>query len=99
VVETSDATTVLELTKTTGPDLVLLDVIFDSAPGGLDGIAICRSLKSDPQTSKIPVVMLSARDKPADVAAGRAAGAAHYLAKPFGPIDLISAIRSVLDLK
>ena len=89
----------LELTKTPGPDLVLLDVIFDNAPAGIDGVAVCRSLKGDPQTAKIPVVMLSARDKPADVAAGRAAGAAHYLAKPFGPIDLISAIRSVLELK
>jgi CheY-like chemotaxis protein len=99
VVETSDAANVLELTKTTGPDLVLLDVVFDNAPAGMDGVAVCRSLKRDPKTAKIPVVMLSAHDKPADVAAGRAAGAVHYLAKPFGPIDLISAIRSVLDLK
>ena len=99
MVETGDATSVVELTKTTGPDLVLLDVMFDNAPRGVDGIAICRQLKSDPHTAKVPVMMLSARDKPADAAAGRAAGAAHYLAKPFGPIDLINAIRSALDLK
>ena len=99
MVETGDATAVVELTKTTGPDLVLLDVIFENAPAGVDGISVCRQLKSEAETKKVPVVMLSARDKPADVAAGRAAGAAHYLAKPFGPIDLIDAIRSVLDLK
>jgi DNA-binding response OmpR family regulator len=99
VVETGDATAVVELTKTTGPDLVLLDVMFENAPPGVDGISVCRQLKSDADTKKVPVVMLSARDKPADAAAGRAAGAANYLAKPFGPIDLIDAIRSVLDLK
>ena len=43
--------------------------------------------------------MLSAHDKAADVAKGRAVGAADYLLKPFGPIELIDAIRKVLDLK
>lgn len=87
------------LTKASSPDLVILDVGFDNAPAGVDGYRICRELKDDPATSRIPVMMLSAHDRASDVAAGREAGAATYLMKPFGPIDLINAIRSVLDLK
>ncbi len=99
VVETGDATSVVGLAKTSSPDLVILDVGFDNAPAGVDGYWVCRELKGDPATSKVPVMMLSARDRASDVAAGRDAGAATYLMKPFGPIDLINAIRSVLDLK
>jgi len=90
---------VLALTRTSSPDLVILDVVFENAPAGVDGYAVCRELKSDPATNRIPVMMLSARDRASDVAAGREAGAATYLMKPFGPIDLINAIRSALDLK
>ena len=99
MVETGDATSVVELVKTSTPDLVLLDIIFENAPTGVDGFGICRELKADPATTAIPVVMLSARDKDIDVEAGKAAGAETYLRKPFGPIDLITAIKNALNLK
>jgi DNA-binding response OmpR family regulator len=97
VVETGDPDAVLELVKTAHPDLVLLDIMFDGARR--DGFDVCRKLKSDRATKAVPVVMLTARDKPSDQADGLAAGAADYLMKPFGPIDLINAIRSVLQMK
>ena len=97
VVETGDPGTVPELVQTGHPDVVLLDVIFEGFKS--DGFDVCRTLKGDDATRDVPVIMLSARDKAGDVAEGRAAGAAHYLLKPFGPIELIKAIKQVLDLK
>jgi len=97
VVETGDPGAVLDLVKTAKPDVVLLDVTFEGFKP--DGFDVCRTLKSEAQTRDVPVVMLSAHDKAADVAEGHAAGASAYLLKPFGPIELIDAIKKVLDLK
>lgn len=97
VVETGDPGAVPDLVKTAKPDVVLLDVTFEGFKP--DGFDVCRTLKSDAQTREVPVVMLSAHDKAADVAEGRAVGASDYLLKPFGPIELINSIKKVLDLK
>lgn len=97
VVETGDPGAVPELVKTAKPDVVLLDVTFEGFKP--DGFDVCRTLKGDALTRDVPVVMLSAHDKAADVAEGRAVGASDYLLKPFGPIELINAIKKVLDLK
>jgi DNA-binding response OmpR family regulator len=96
VVETGDPATVPDLVRTASPDVVLLDIVFDGYQP--DGFDVCRTLKGDTATREVPVIMLSARDKPGDVAEGRAAGAVHYLLKPFGPIELINAIKKVLEL-
>ena len=97
VVETGDPDAVPELVKTSHPDVVLLDVTFEGFKR--DGFDVCRTLKGDTTTREVPVVMLSAHDKAGDLAEGRAAGAARYLLKPFGPIELIDAIKQVLELK
>ena len=96
VVETGDPGAVSDLVKTAQPDLVLLDVTFEGFKP--DGFDVCRTLKGDPLTRDVPVIMLSAHDKAADQAEGRAVGASDYLLKPFGPIELINAIKKVLDL-
>lgn len=96
VVETGSPDNVPDLVKTSRPDLVLLDVTFEGFKS--NGFDVCRTLKGDPQTRDVPVVMLSAHDKPADIAEGRAIGAVDYLLKPFGPIELINAIKKVLAL-
>ena len=97
VVETGDPDAVPELVTTAKPDVVLLDVTFEGFKR--DGFDVCRTLKGDAATRDVPVVMLSAHDKAADKAEGRAVGAAEYLLKPFGPIELIAAIKKVLDLE
>ncbi|MEX2046154.1 MAG: response regulator [Chloroflexota bacterium] len=97
VVETGDPGAVPELVRTAKPDVLLLDVTFEGFKQ--DGFDVCRTLKGDDTTREVPVVMLSAHDKAADKAEGRAVGASDYLLKPFGPIELINAIRRVLDLK
>lgn len=97
VVEIGDPGPVPEMVKTVKPDVVLLDVTFEGFKH--DGFDVCRTLKGDAATRGVPVIMLSAHDKAGDLAEGRAAGAAQYLLKPFGPIELINAIKQVLDLK
>ena len=97
VVEIGDPGAVPEQVKTVKPDVVLLDVTFEGFKH--DGFDVCRTLKGDAATRDVPVIMLSAHDKAGDLAEGRAAGAAQYLLKPFGPIELIDAIKQVLDFK
>lgn len=93
IVEADNGTTALELAKSEQPNLILLDVDMGSGPNGFD---VCRSLKADDTTKDIPVVMLTAHDSESDRAVGFAAGAAQYLTKPFGPLELIDTIRAIL---
>src|ERR1700704_5394252 len=94
VVETGDPGAVPDFVKTAKPDLVLLDVTFEGFKP--DGFDVCRTLKGDEQTRDVPVIMLSAHDRAADVAEARAPTSPR---NPFGPIELINAIKQVLDLK
>lgn len=74
------------------PDLVLADVMMPK----LDGIAMAKRMKSDPKTSNIPVIFLTAREGSKDVIAGIQAGARHYITKPFDLNDLMGKVRKVL---
>lgn len=69
--------------------LVLLDV---SMPG-IDGLELCRTVRSLPQFQQLPIVMLTGRDKAFDRVQGQLAGASEYLTKPFEETEL----RAVLD--
>jgi len=75
------------------PDLVLLDVMM---PGGLDGLQVCQRIKADPALKRTKVVMLTARDQTRDRSAASQAGADHYLAKPFSPIELLSVVNRLI---
>jgi two-component system phosphate regulon response regulator PhoB len=74
------------------PDIVILDLMLQ----GVDGLEICRSLKGDPKTRGIPVVMLTAKGDAADVVNGLELGASDYVTKPFSPRVLTARIRAVL---
>ena len=69
-------------------DLILLDVMMPE----IDGFETCRRLKSDPRTSAIPVIFLTARALPEDEALGRELGAVDYLSKPVNPVTLFSRV-------
>jgi DNA-binding response OmpR family regulator len=73
------------------PGVVVLDVMMPN----LDGIATCKRLRSDPATADLPIIMLSGKTQPAAVEEGLRAGANHYLAKPFAPMELVDAIRAI----
>lgn len=93
ILEAENGAKALELARTERPDLVLLDVDMGAGPTGFD---VCRELKAAEDTKAIPVVMLTAHDSESDRAVGFAAGAAQYLTKPFGPLELIDTIRTLL---
>lgn len=71
------------------PDLVLMDIMM---PGTLDGLVLCKAIKSNPAREHVKVVLLSARGGSADREAGLAAGADAYLVKPFSPMELLALV-------
>jgi len=74
------------------PDLVILDLMLP----GVDGLEVCRLLKSDAKTQRIPIVMLTAKGEESDIVAGLELGAADYVTKPFSPRVLVARVRAVL---
>ena len=78
--------------QTTNPDLLLLDIMLPEE----DGISILKKLRSNPKTSTIPVIMLTAKDSECDVVTGLDSGADDYVTKPFGMMALVSRIKAVL---
>ena len=77
------------------PDLILMDVMMP----GLDGWQATKLLKGDPKTANIPVVFVTARDRPEDVAAGFEAGGMMYVNKPVEPIELFARVRNAIFMK
>ena len=75
------------------PDVILLDMMMP----GLDGLATFQALRSDPETSAIPVVFLTAKAMSAEVERLRALGARGVLIKPFDPMALPGLLRELLD--
>jgi len=82
----------LELARALQPDLVLLDVMMP----GKSGIEVCATLKTDPMTASLPVILVTARAEKDDRAVGLAAGADAYVTKPFSPVQLIDLVKEVL---
>ena len=74
------------------PELILLDLMLPQE----DGISILKKLRSSSQNSKIPVIILTAKDTEFDVVTGLDSGADDYITKPFGMMTLISRIKAVL---
>jgi len=83
---------VLHAIRDSVPDLVILDLMLP----GISGLDVCRSIKSDPTTCQIPVVMLTAKGEEADIVSGLELGADDYVTKPFSPRVLLARIRVVL---
>ncbi len=76
------------------PDLLVTDVMMPR----LDGLALVQKIKSDPQLSRMPVIILTAKDRPTDVVTGINAGARHYLTKPFKKDELLAKVKRVLRI-
>ncbi len=85
----------LESVQRTRPDIVLLDVMMP----GMDGIEVCRRIKSNPKTHHIPVVMVTALDQPEDRVRGLEAGADDFLTKPVNDMSLFCRVKSLARLK
>jgi twitching motility two-component system response regulator PilH len=74
------------------PDLMVVDVVMP----GISGFDLCRQLRSNPSTEKIPVVLCTSKDEKFDRFWGLRQGAVAYITKPFAPNELIDAVRTCL---
>jgi CheY-like chemotaxis protein len=92
VITASDGVEGLERARAERPNVVILDVMMPR----MDGLEVARTLKGDPSTSPIPVLLLSAKAQEADMRAGAATGAEAYVTKPFDPLDLLQRVEALL---
>ena len=74
------------------PDLVVLDVMLP----GLDGMQVCQALRAEATTSRLPILMLTARGEEADRVRGLELGADDYVTKPFSPKELVARVGALL---
>ena len=89
VLETGDGVEGLNLAREQLPDLLLLDLMLPS----LDGISVCRMLR---RSSKVPIIMLTARGAELDRIMGLESGADDYVVKPFSLGELLARVRALL---
>ena len=92
VVKAQDGEEALRAAGERQPDLAVLDVMMPK----LTGYDVTRRIRADEQTSRIPVILLTARVQEADVERGFEAGADDYLKKPFSPQELRSRVQAIL---
>lgn len=82
----------LEAVKVESPDLVLLDIMLPE----LDGLSVCREIRTDKSFSSLPIIMLTAKSEEMDIVVGLEIGADDYLTKPFSPNVLVARVRAHL---
>jgi DNA-binding response OmpR family regulator len=92
IVTADDGAEALRKARSTEPDLIILDVMLPE----LDGLQVCKLLRNDPATAKIPVLMLTAKAAEVDRILGLELGARDYVTKPFSPRELILRVRNLL---
>src|SRR5580765_361966 len=95
VVSVGSGADLLERATAGDVDLILLDVEMP----GLDGFEVCRRLKADPRSARIPIIFLTARDTSSDEALGFDVGGVDYIAKPIRPAVIRARVRTHLELK
>ena len=88
----TDGETALKKIKKGQYDLVILDLMLP----GIQGMELCRILRSDPKTSGLPIIMLTAKGEEVDRIIGLEMGADDYMAKPFSLRELIARVKAVL---
>ena len=92
IVDARDGEDALDLALREHPDLILLDLMLP----GIDGLEVCKQLKKEAKTSRIPIIMLTAKTQETDKIVGLELGADDYVSKPFSPKELIARIKAVL---
>ena len=95
VLTASNGADAIETCENSKVDVVLLDVMMPE----MDGFEVCRRLKSDPATSHIPIIMITALDQIADRVRGLEAGADDFLTKPVNDLQLMTRVKSLVRLK
>jgi two-component system alkaline phosphatase synthesis response regulator PhoP len=87
-----DAVEFLRFVETTIPDLVVLDIMMPD----MDGLELCRILRSDKRTAPLPIMFVTAKTSVMDRVVGLEVGADDYLPKPFSPREFTARVRALL---
>lgn len=90
--QASDGGAALRLARESRPDLLILDLMLP----GFDGLEICRRLRRDAATARMPIIMLTAKAEEVDRVVGLEVGADDYIVKPFSPRELIARVKAIL---
>jgi DNA-binding response OmpR family regulator len=93
VLEASDGATALELAAAHRPDLIVTDLVMPYR----DGFGLLRAVREHDATRRIPVLILSMRDREDDIVRGFEDGADDYVVKPFNARELVARVRKLLD--
>ncbi|MBN1365218.1 MAG: response regulator [Syntrophaceae bacterium] len=91
-VKAYDGETALKLIKTQRPNLMILDLMLPK----IDGLDVCRTIRRNPETVGLPIIMLTAKSDEIDKIIGLEVGADDYVTKPFSVKELTARVRSVL---
>jgi PAS domain S-box-containing protein len=92
VVAAPDGERALDLLHASAFDLIITDIVMP----GPSGYALCRAIKDDPATARLPVILLTALSDPLDIIQGITCGADNFLTKPFEPAGLVRRVRGLL---
>jgi DNA-binding response OmpR family regulator len=92
VLQARDGQEALELARRSRPDLAVLDVMMPK----IDGVELTRRLREEDSTTRMPIILLTARTQEADVERGFDAGADDYIRKPFSPQELRARVQAIL---
>ncbi|MGA2071395.1 MAG: response regulator [Sedimentisphaerales bacterium] len=90
-----DGVEALEIIKKSKPDLVLLDVMMPK----MSGFEVCRRIKNNPQTTDLPVIMVTALNELGDIERAIESGTDDFLSKPVNKLELITRVKTMLKLK
>ena len=89
----ADGTDALAVIGAARPDLVILDMMLP----GRTGLEILRSLRADPETADLPVLMLTARGQTHDRVLAESSGASRFMAKPFSNTEILASVREMVS--
>ena len=87
-----DGADAVEVIRAARPDLVILDMLLP----GRSGLDILRSLRAEPTTAGLPVLMLTARGATRDRALAESSGASRFMAKPFSNSEILASVRELV---
>jgi CheY-like chemotaxis protein len=95
VIPARDGQEALDIVAKKSPDLILLDVMMPK----MSGFEVCRRIKADPQTTDIPVIMVTALSEFGDIERAIDSGTDDFLSKPVNKLELLTRIKTMLKIK
>lgn len=87
-----DGERALQMIRENRPDIVILDLVMPF----MDGFEVCRQVRQTAETSRLPVIILSMRDKEQDALRAFELGASDYVRKPFNALELVARARKLI---